>query len=53
MLAGHLRIVAHVGRQLHLCTTLAVGTSYEGFARGAIDAGFICGLQRMANKPLT
>ena len=37
-----------VGRQLGFQTELAVGSSFDQFARGEIDAGFVCGLPYIA-----
>jgi phosphonate transport system substrate-binding protein len=37
-------IVASIGRQLGCATELVVGSSFEQFEAGALDAGFICGL---------
>jgi phosphonate transport system substrate-binding protein len=37
-------IVDYVGRGLSMPAELVVGRSFEQFARGEIDAGFICGL---------
>jgi phosphonate transport system substrate-binding protein len=37
-------IAGHIGRRLGLQTELVVGTSFDQFAAGDIDAGFICGL---------
>jgi phosphonate transport system substrate-binding protein len=33
-----------IGRELGTCAELVVGTSFDQFADGEIDAGFICGL---------
>jgi phosphate/phosphite/phosphonate ABC transporter binding protein len=38
------RIVAFIERRLYIPVSLVVGASFEDFARGEIDAGFICGL---------
>ena len=37
-------IVAHIGRELGSRAELIVGTSFDQFATGEIDAGFICSL---------
>lgn len=37
-------IAAYVGQKLGRATELEVGTSFDQFAGGQIDAGFICGL---------
>ena len=44
MLPVYARIVADLGRRLGLDATLTVETDFAAFARGEIDAGFICGL---------
>ncbi len=37
-------ITEHLGRRLGIATELVVGESFGQFARGELDAGFICGL---------
>src|SRR5215212_5533846 len=37
-------IAEYAGRQLGVPTTLTVGESFDAFARGEADVGFICGL---------
>ena len=37
-------IAEHIGRHLNCRTTLMVGTAFDQFGSGEIDAGFICGL---------
>lgn len=44
MLPVYERIVAYAGQRLGCSTVLTVGTSFDAFERGEIDAGFICGL---------
>lgn len=44
MLPVYERIVTYLGQRLGYMTALAKGTSFAGFERGEIDAGFICGL---------
>lgn len=44
MLPVYERVVAYIGQRLGCAATLAEGTSFSDFARGKIDAGFICGL---------
>ena len=41
-------IVAWIGRQLGRATELVVGSAFEQFEAGALDAGFICGLPYVA-----
>lgn len=41
-------IVTSIGRQLGCVTELVVGSSFEQFEAGALDAGFICGLPYVA-----
>ncbi|HEX5572259.1 MAG TPA: PhnD/SsuA/transferrin family substrate-binding protein, partial [Ktedonobacterales bacterium] len=38
------RIARAVGQRLRRETTLEVGASFDVFARGEVDVGFICGL---------
>ena len=44
MLPVYAFIAGHIGRRLGLRTELAVGTSFDQFAAGEVDVGFICGL---------
>ena len=37
-------IVDALGRELNRNTELVVGTSFDQFGNGEVDAGFICGL---------
>ena len=37
-------ITVHIGGELGRETELVVGTSFDQFASGDVDAGFICGL---------
>ena len=37
-------VAEYVAKALHCRTSLAVGSSFDEFARGETDAGFICGL---------
>jgi len=46
-------IVRYVGEKMNCPTTLAVGQSFEEFAAGQVDVGFICGLPyvHLADSP--